>query len=750
MSPSIRPQDTSALNPFAPPEHSASVPAATATAPAWQSWTPAPAAPKTPADYVRALRKRYWVVLATALLIVPSGMIYALRLPDLYQAIARIKIEPPRLDDRLLLFAKHGGLSVEGASQQSHYVADRIVQLKNPALAEQVASSPELNFSPAEVRQAVALLAGLTTRVQPGSNTFDLFLTGPDRAKVAVLLNRLIDRFSRDAYTESMQGINDSQTKARTQAEMLQKELNALKEQVAAKIKDSNLFGVGNRSLPEEQYVQLNSLLVAKRAQHDQLVTLAKRQRRQAAATAASGAAAGPAAGKIAGLQDQLDYIQGQLDRAGRSTPGYGSDPVTSRLRTQYRGIKSQLDELQSHSALPQSDWMAVEVAQSSRELEALEDEVDHQLDAVHDTMPQFLSYQSLLAELSQKKANLDAMQEKMNEFDYVVKSVSRPVTLLNPAEEPTEPSGPNRRMYMALSVFAGLGLGVLLVCALETIDRRIRVPEQLVAGVALPLLGVVPRMRRLAALYRGGHLWTAKLPNSVEADAFRNLRASLLGATGREGRPVVSLLVTSPKPSEGKTTTALNLAATFARCGERTLLIDADLRRSSLGAVFPPSEEIGLIDVLRDEVPWQRAVIRTEIPTLDVLPIGLVAGVPVEILGTLELAQLLKKLSGHYHRILIDGPAVLGMADCRMLGRVVDAAILVVRSGTQSLAPVQRTRAMLDQSRVPIAGVVFNGLDEDLENWGGLLTQLHPGHGAQLESRPSARAASPVAAIAP
>ena len=90
----------------------------------------------------------------------------------------------------------------------------------------------------------------------------------------------------------------------------------------------------------------------------------------------------------------------------------------------------------------------------------------------------------------------------------------------------------------------------------------------------------------------------------------------------------------------------------------------------------------------------------------------------PIEILGTLELRQLLLALSHHYDRVILDGPAVLGLADCRFLGRMVDASMLVVRSGSHHLTTLHRAKAMLEQSHVAIAGVVFNGLTEDMENW--------------------------------
>ena len=98
----------------------------------------------------------------------------------------------------------------------------------------------------------------------------------------------------------------------------------------------------------------------------------------------------------------------------------------------------------------------------------------------------------------------------------------------------------------------------------MEYLDHSVKVPEHLTFGLSLPLLGVVPRMRRTAQLDRGGHLWTPGAPDSVEADAYRNVRASLLGVSVKRG-PIVTLLVASAKAGEGKSTTALNLAATCA-----------------------------------------------------------------------------------------------------------------------------------------------------------------------------------------
>ena len=156
----------------------------------------------------------------------------------------------------------------------------------------------------------------------------------------------------------------------------------------------------------------------------------------------------------------------------------------------------------------------------------------------------------------------------------------------------------------------------------------------------------MVPRIRRTALTHRGGHLWTPGTPDSIEADAFRNVRASLLGVADRRG-PIVTLLVTSAKAGEGKSTTALNLAATCARAGERTLLLDVDLRRPSLADVFPAEadeEEPGTAwwTCSGATSPGSGRSATPSCANLDFLPTGDPRGIPIEILGTLELRQLL------------------------------------------------------------------------------------------------------------
>jgi polysaccharide biosynthesis transport protein len=329
----------------------------------------------------------------------------------------------------------------------------------------------------------------------------------------------------------------------------------------------------------------------------------------------------------------------------------------------------------------------------------------------------------TMMEERREKNRQIGAMNLRLAEFDILAHSLMEKkfVKLQPSVNEPMKPIKPNRPLLIGVALVLSFGMGIGLVCLLEHIDHSVKVPEHVSHGLTLPLLGVVPRIRRTALTQRGRHLWTPGASDSLASDAYRNVRASLLGVSDRRG-PIVTLLVTSAKAGEGKSTTALNLAATCALAGERTLLLDIDFRRPTLAEVFVEDDDAktapGVVDVLRGELPWQRTLHHTRIPNLDFIPTGDTRETPIEILGTLELRQLLLALSHHYDRVILDGPAVLGLADCRFLGRIVDASLLVVRSGSHHLMTLHRAKAMLEQSHVAIAGVVFNGLTEDIENW--------------------------------
>lgn len=696
---------------------------------------PHQAATKSPSDYLRAVRRRIWLALAVAIPVATVGTLYVLRMPPVYSVSAAIEIKPPRVDPAIRAMVGHGEVGVGDPAADEKYVPDALAMLVSKAMAEEVVRDSSLGLSDSnqEGDPVGELIGKIKTRQVPQSHFYYVTLEGRDPSRITRTLDLLLKKFQNKTDNESrdgsIQAIDDA---SRTMSQYIS-ELKALQDDLASHIRESNTLAPGGRSLKEAEYETVRNRLTYQTQQVGNL----RSDLTVKAMTPVVVAGMDPhRAQKIGLLQGEQKLLNKRLVAAKRIARD-GADPAIKRASDELRDVEDDLAALQGIEGVGPAGPSPAEISEkiisdAMGDIKQTEIQLDTVLVEMKAAMPQYQKYVTLMSDRDLKARQLAALKERLSEFQMLAKTQKPPVRIVDMAVEPTAPIRPKKSIYIVGCIFLGMALGLGLVCFLEHLDHSVKVPEHLTAGLALPLFGVVPRIRRLAGNHRGGHLWTPGIPDSVEADAYRNLRASLLGAN-REGRPILTLLVTSAKAGEGKSTTALNLAATCARAGERTLLMDVDLRRPSLVDVFPRHEEgAGLVDVLRGDRPWQRTVVKTDLPNLDFLATGETRDVPIEVLGSRELKQLLISLSeNHYDRVILDGPAVLGLADCRMLGRIVDAALLVVRSGSQELRSLQRAKAMLEQSMVTIAGVVFNGLSEDLQNWSSY------GPNPMLESSP-------------
>jgi capsular exopolysaccharide synthesis family protein len=684
---------------------------------------------KSPSDYLRSLRRRVWLVLAIGVPLSVLASFMVMRQANVYRATAEIVIEPPQYDQVLSTLVSHD-IGTRDPDFITRYVPNRIAMLKSKALAEQALYDPSLAQTQAPGEEAVLeLLNNLQTRQVPNSNRFQVSLEGNDPARTAKLLYTLLDLFRSEARRETEAKNDASKQGAVTSLNTLKQELAALDKKIYEVLTNSTTIGPGGKSLAEERYLTLGSALLNKRSrlgefqQQAWIAQMFPHLRNQG----------DPALeGRIGDLERMRVDLVGRMEEIKRRVRNINTDPSAKHNAAKLQRVMESIERYRAvQSAAPAGDPSEAIVAQMREEIRADEETAKNLLKELQDSMPKHQEFLTYLDERKQKVDRIGTMSENLSNFEILSRSQNDPVTIPALIAEPSAPVRPRRALNIALGVMVSFGLGIGLVCLLEHLDHSVKVPEHLTMGLTLPLFGVIPRIRRTASIHRGGHLWTPGVPESVEADAYRNLRASLIGSSARHG-PIVTLLVTSAKAGEGKSTTALNLAATCARAGERTLLMDVDLRRPSLCGVFREDDDdpnLGLVDVLKGDLPWQRIVVRTDIPNLDFMATGDTRDIPIEILGTVELRQLLIALAHHYDRVILDGPAVLGLPDCRMLGPFVDASLLVVRSGTHGLRPLKRAKAFLEQSNVVLAGVVFNGLYEDLENWSSYGPNTPYGH---------------------
>ena len=274
----------------------------------------------------------------------------------------------------------------------------------------------------------------------------------------------------------------------------------------------------------------------------------------------------------------------------------------------------------------------------------------------------------------------------------------------------------------LLLSTLFGMGLALFL----EYLDDTIRTVEEIESVLQLPALAAIPTiesMPKRKLLLVGANETEEERANSellifadsrsALSEAYRQLRTSILLSTA--GHPPKSLLITSSLPSEGKTTTATNTAISLAQTGAKVLIIDADMRRPRLHSVFNIANGEGLSTLLSSEstdADIARVVKTDEGTQLSLLTSGPIPPNPAELIGSDQMANLLKKLQNHYTHVVIDSPPITSFTDGVLIASMVDGVILVVHSGKSSRQVVKRSRQLLQDVGARILGVVLNNVN--------------------------------------
>jgi capsular exopolysaccharide synthesis family protein len=284
-------------------------------------------------------------------------------------------------------------------------------------------------------------------------------------------------------------------------------------------------------------------------------------------------------------------------------------------------------------------------------------------------------------------------------------------ITIIDAALVPRRPTNATELSDIILAVvLAGmLAFGSALV--VDYFDDRVRSPREVRRNLGQTVLGVVPRFdpqngrRGAAADEARVHLE----PRSAPAEAYRVIRTNLTFSLA--AKPRRTILITSPGAGDGKTTTATNLAAVLAQQGERTLLVDGDLRKASIHRFLGVPQEPGLTGILLGEATVDEAIAPAGIDSLEVLTSGKLPPNPAELAGSERMISLFAELARRYDRIIIDSPPVLAVADPAALTKLVDGAVMVIRAGQTGRQALLEAVERLDGVGVDVLGVVVNAL---------------------------------------
>jgi succinoglycan biosynthesis transport protein ExoP len=349
------------------------------------------------------------------------------------------------------------------------------------------------------------------------------------------------------------------------------------------------------------------------------------------------------------------------------------------------------------------------------------------------------IGYNLLKQKLETAKQLYTDFLQKRNQAKVQVAEQHNTMRVIEPAAVPIAPVGPNRLRTISigafLSLLAGFGLGFLL----EYVDNTIKTVEDVNRYAQLPALAVIPAIssrgpRRLTARGKtsaliGGRRSThpeiqsepvhtvASDNRSSAAEAYRGLRTSVLLSSA--GGPPKTMMFTSGKPGEGKTTTAINTAISLAQLGSSVLIIDADLRKPGTHKVFGLRHTLGLSSYLSgDNLKVEQVIQKLSIPNLSLIPCGPIPPNPSELVSSNKMKEMLVELADQYDHILIDSPPLIHVTDPVILSTLVDGVILVVHGGKSTRDIVRRARQELSIVGAKVFGVVLNNLDMRREGY--------------------------------
>lgn len=373
-------------------------------------------------------------------------------------------------------------------------------------------------------------------------------------------------------------------------------------------------------------------------------------------------------------------------------------------VRTQYEAAR--LREEQLRRKLGQQEDMAADLRALGAQYDLLRNDVENAR----------VLHQSLLKQQLETAVNSDLALANVH--------------VVERAEVPGGPSQPNVPLSLALALIVGTiaGVGAAFVC--EYFDSSVKSSDDVEGLLQLPTLATVPNFalarRGQAAISggmrppkpgRGGDLVVLHEPRSPAAEAFRSLRTAVLFST--PGAPPKVVMLTSAGASEGKTVSALNLAASLAESGARVLLLDADLRRPSCHHLLGLENTRGMSNFLAGQSDDIADVtLELDAPRIAFVPAGPPPPNPAELVGSLRMHEALTQVRGTYDFVVIDAPPVLPVTDAVVLARETDGVLLVVKGHDTPRELVRRARDQLVQVNVHLLGAVVNNVDM---GWGDL-----------------------------
>jgi capsular exopolysaccharide synthesis family protein len=702
------------------------------------SWDLSPREPHL-YDYLLILRKHQWLILSFMLAVVTIVSIATFRMQPVYVATARIEID--RENANILPFQAD---SYDYMIDLENYIETQSKILTSETLALQTIRTTVLTSSEVAGEggesEAVAtgslanqkrppqlgsFLGSLTVKRVPNSRLLDVSFESTRPELAAQIVNAHISNYREQNLKSRYQATSEASTWLTDQLNELKIRVEKSEDARIAYEKQNQIWELDDKqNITTQHLVDINRELTqaqSERMRKEALFEFVK----------AGDMDVVPQVRENGIVQDLLRRRSELYNQYQDSLNQYGPNfPKVQRLEAQIKEYDQNIDkEKKSVISRLESDY------QEARQREdLLTKALDQQKTEANQMSERLVRYNILKRDAEANKALYDGLLTKLKEAGISAALHSSNIRVVDPAMVPTYPSRPAKMRNVALAFLVGLVGGIGLALMREYMDNTVKTPDDIETLAHLPSLAVVPAFMETNANGKPGKLLKSSssnghesrielvaqhLPKSQMSEAFRALRTSLL--LSRADHPPQVILVTSALPREGKTTAAANLAVTFAQLGDRTLLIDADLRKPGIGRLLNlgSGKYAGLSSYLAGVSSLDLVTVpHPSIPNLAAIPTGPLPPNPADLLSSHKFADAIAELRGKYKFIVIDSPPIMAATDAVILSVQTDGVLLVVRSGETPKEAFTRTRDLLISVKCHLLGVVLNAVDSSAPDY--------------------------------
>jgi succinoglycan biosynthesis transport protein ExoP len=666
-------------------------------------------------DYVLILRERMWYIITVFLVIFSATVAFTLSRTKLYQSNASVQVlrrdpvvmQVQSVQDNDVRTAED--LNTQVKVLESAAIIDKVAaRLQADGLAGFLAPYPSKDGQPVSVvkilednRKIILSRLSLVIAIQ---------YVHPDPAIAAKVANYFVDEYisynSRMRVDDALRAVSDLKIPAEQQKQKVEQmalSLQAYREKnnlvslderksiVTEKLKALNLYVAQTNAKRQDAQIRLNQIQELRAKGGDLLsldfissqpgiTALQQQLSTQKILVSQLRVRYREKHPKMMGVVDQLNQTASELQR--------GVDNAAATIESAYQTALRNDTEAKRSLTIAEEESIRLDRYAVAYSNQARDYEINEKL------------LQSMVGRMGETKVS--STMETQN---------ARVIDLAYPAKKPIYP---NKPLNLSLGFIGGITLGLAFAFFVAYIDDRVKSSFDIEGIVGLPLIGIIPKI---------GAMEKAEKAQIVEnhsdkraAEAFFAIHAGL--QLKNETKKAKCFLVTSTVPGEGKSFVSSNLALTFASHGDRTLIIDCDLRKPNLHKLLEVDNNKGVIDVCEGTQTLDEVIVKSHRPNLDVLPSGGRAKSPTLVLNGKAFETMIFELRKRYDRIIVDTPPLAAVTDALIVLPLMDASFFNIYFNKVKRGAAQHCAKQLTDANVFCCGAILNGLDLDVSGY--------------------------------